>query len=77
MLHIEVIPCLPVNKNSADGFSVGVRDGSYTEITGGLREGDELVIGYVEDTVAFGPGQGSPFGGGSGPFGGGGTFGGN
>jgi len=57
--------------------SVGLRDGSYTEIASGLRAGDELVIGYADPTSAAGPGQGGFFGGGGGPFGGGGTLGGD
>jgi HlyD family secretion protein len=42
--------------------TVGSNDGSYTEIVGGLEEGDELVIDYVEEGLPFGPGQGRPMG---------------
>ena len=43
-------------------IAVGLRDNRYTEITAGLQEGDELVIGYVQETLSFGPGQGGPMG---------------
>ena len=42
-------------------ISVGMRDRNYTEITGGLEQGDELVIGYDEQNgLPFEPGQGGP-----------------
>jgi HlyD family secretion protein len=44
-------------------ISVGMRDRNYTEITNGLQQGDELVIGYDEqDGLPFGPGQGRGMG---------------
>ncbi|MCP5095069.1 MAG: efflux RND transporter periplasmic adaptor subunit [Chloroflexi bacterium] len=48
--------------------TIGLRDNDFTQITGGLREGDRLRIGG-EDEQFFGPGRGSnnddggPFGG--------------
>jgi HlyD family secretion protein len=43
--------------------TIGLRDNRNTEITGGISEGDELIIGSLEIE--------NPFGGGGGPFGGG------
>jgi RND family efflux transporter MFP subunit len=41
---------------------IGMRDKSYTEITSGVQEGDDLVIGYDEqEGLPFGPGS-SPMG---------------
>jgi HlyD family secretion protein len=37
--------------------TIGLRDKDYTEITSGLEEGDQLVIGEVEEGLMFGPGQ--------------------
>jgi multidrug efflux pump subunit AcrA (membrane-fusion protein) len=45
--------------------TIGMRDGSYTEVTSGLVAGDEVAVDYVEEGFPFGPGQGN----GSGPFG--------
>jgi HlyD family secretion protein len=46
--------------------AIGLRDEDFTEITGGLQEGDKLVIGEVEEGLPFGPGMGQGFmGGGS------------
>lgn len=39
--------------------TIGLRDGQYTQITGGLNEGDQVTIGYTPPTQ---------FGSGSGPF---------
>jgi HlyD family secretion protein len=39
-------------------ITVGGRDKDYSEVTSGLQEGDELLIDYVQEAVAFGPGQG-------------------
>lgn len=51
--------------------SIGLRDGQYTQITGGLEEGDEVLVGDNLPVQRFGPGgDGPPPGGG--PFGGGG-----
>lgn len=54
--------------------SIGLRDGRYTQITGGLQEGDELLVGNVTPRFQFGNGGGPPpgEGGGGGLFGGGG-----
>jgi HlyD family secretion protein len=49
--------------------TIGLRDKNFTEITSGLEEGDQLVIGEVEGALPFGPGQGQ--GQGPGFFGGG------
>jgi multidrug efflux pump subunit AcrA (membrane-fusion protein) len=38
--------------------TIGLRDDKYTEITGGLREGDNVAVDYVEESFPFGPGQG-------------------
>ena len=35
--------------------TIGLRDKDFTEITGGLSEGDELLIGDFEDGMPFGP----------------------
>jgi HlyD family secretion protein len=37
--------------------TVGLRDGSYTEITSGLQEGDSVVIDYEQSELPFGPGS--------------------
>lgn len=37
--------------------TIGLRDGQYTQITSGLAEGDEVVIGNSVPTITFGPGQ--------------------
>ncbi len=37
--------------------TVGLRDGQYTQITGGLAEGDQVMIGNSVPTVRFGPGE--------------------
>lgn len=51
--------------------SIGLRDGQYTQITGGLEEGDQVLVGDNLPVQRFGPdGDGPPPGGG--PFGGGG-----
>lgn len=44
--------------------AIGLRDNSYTEITSGVKEGDKLVMDYVEQQgLPFGPGgQGGPMG---------------
>ncbi|MGA9350910.1 MAG: efflux RND transporter periplasmic adaptor subunit [Anaerolineae bacterium] len=42
--------------------TVGLRDNNFTEITSGLEEGDQLVIGEVEEGFVFGPGQEPPSG---------------
>jgi HlyD family secretion protein len=39
-------------------ITVGLRNKDYTEVTSGLREGDELVVDYVQEAIAFGSGQG-------------------
>jgi HlyD family secretion protein len=39
-------------------ITIGGRDKDYSEVTSGLQEGDELLIDYVQEAVAFGPGQG-------------------
>jgi multidrug efflux pump subunit AcrA (membrane-fusion protein) len=44
--------------------TIGLRDRTYTEITSGLQEGDELVIDYAEARDAGGFGRRGPFGGG-------------
>jgi hypothetical protein len=43
-------------------IAVGLRDRTYTEITSGLDEGDELVIGYDEALWAMDPEEGPPEG---------------
>ena len=60
-----------VNRVQADGtteaipVTIGLRDNRYTEITGGLEAGDELIIGEIITEPAPRPGQGrGPFGGG-------------
>jgi len=53
--------------------TIGLRDGRYTQITSGLEEGDELLVGSVTPRFQFGNGGGPPPGGGGG---GGGLFGG-
>lgn len=50
--------------------TIGLRDGRYTQITSGLEEGDELLVGDVPPRFQFGNGDGPPEGGGP-PFGGG------
>jgi HlyD family secretion protein len=35
--------------------TIGLRDKDFTEITGGLEEGDELFIGEIEEEFRFGP----------------------
>lgn len=37
--------------------TIGLRDGQYTQITGGLSAGDQVVIGNDTPRVTFGPGQ--------------------
>jgi HlyD family secretion protein len=37
--------------------TVGLRDGSYSEITSGLEEGDKVVVDYEQEGFHFGPGQ--------------------
>jgi multidrug efflux pump subunit AcrA (membrane-fusion protein) len=50
----------------ADGevveVTIGLRDDANTQITGGLAEGDELLIEIAQPAVTFQPGDG-PFGG--------------
>jgi HlyD family secretion protein len=51
----------------------GISDGSYTEITDGVKEGDTVIIGIklpLTATTALAPGGASPFGGGGGGGGG-------
>jgi multidrug efflux pump subunit AcrA (membrane-fusion protein) len=44
--------------------TIGLRDNQFTEITSGLNEGDELLIGSTAPIINFGgPGNGGPFGG--------------
>ena len=47
----------------------GITDGAYTEVLGGLNEGDAVVVGINQPagSAAVTPGGSSPFGG---PFGG-------
>lgn len=45
--------------------TIGLRDGDYTQITSGLAEGDQVLIGNELPVVRFGP----PDGNGGGPFG--------
>jgi HlyD family secretion protein len=40
-------------------IAVGLRDNAYTEVTAGLREGDELVLDYVQETTIYMPGPGA------------------
>jgi HlyD family secretion protein len=56
----------------------GISDGAYTEITEGLKEGDQVVtsVKMPQADVAAAPGGTSPFGGGGGGFGRGGGGGG-
>jgi HlyD family secretion protein len=70
---------LPTNSAFADQapqavrVRTGINDGSSTEITSGLNEGDLVVIGLKFPQSASAPppgGQASPFGGGGGGFGG-------
>jgi len=42
--------------------SIGLRDKDFTEITGGLEEGDELFIGEIEEGFLFDPREGPPEG---------------
>ena len=42
--------------------SIGLRDKDFTEITGGLQEGDELFIGEIEEGFLFDPREGPPEG---------------
>ncbi|NJN55329.1 MAG: efflux RND transporter periplasmic adaptor subunit [Anaerolineae bacterium] len=51
--------------------TIGLRDGRFTQITSGLNEGDELLVGTLTPRFQFGNGDGPPEGGGGGPFGGG------
>jgi multidrug efflux pump subunit AcrA (membrane-fusion protein) len=51
--------------------TIGLRDSDYTQITGGLQEGDEVVVGFVAPVFEFGPGNDND-GQGGGMFGGGG-----
>ncbi|MCI0579580.1 MAG: efflux RND transporter periplasmic adaptor subunit [Chloroflexi bacterium] len=57
--------------------TIGLRDDDFTQITGGLQAGDELLIGAPQAQPVLGPGQGGgpggngPGGGGGGLFGGG------
>jgi hypothetical protein len=37
------------------GITIGLRDDSYTEIRGGLSEGDTVALNYEEDVFPFGP----------------------
>lgn len=37
--------------------TIGLRDGQNTQITGGLEEGDQVVVGNDVPTINFGPGQ--------------------
>lgn len=39
--------------------TIGLRDGSHTEITSGLEPGDKLVLDYEREGLPFGPGQGA------------------
>lgn len=48
-------------------ISVGLRTGQYTEVTGGLNEGDVLLVSNGAPVMTFGnEGDGGPFGGGMG-----------
>ena len=40
--------------------TIGLRDRDFTEITGGLNEGDELFIGEIEEGFMFDPREGPP-----------------
>jgi HlyD family secretion protein len=59
-------------------ITIGLRDGRYTQITSGLQEGDELLVGNLPPVFQFGPPEdgerggppGSDGNGGGGPFGG-------
>jgi HlyD family secretion protein len=42
--------------------TIGLRDKDFTEITSGLKEGDELFIGEIEEGFMLEPGQGPPQG---------------
>ena len=50
--------------------TIGLRDANNTQITSGLQEGDEIMIGNVLPIFEFGPGNDGG-GGRGGPFGGG------
>jgi HlyD family secretion protein len=55
-------------------IKTGISDGTYSEVLDGLKEGDQVLIGYVQTTPATSAARpGSPPFGGS-PFGGGGGF---
>ena len=45
-------------------ITIGLRDGNYTQITGGLQAGDQVMVGNAIPVREFGPGRGGPFGGG-------------
>jgi multidrug efflux pump subunit AcrA (membrane-fusion protein) len=50
--------------------TIGARDDQNTQITSGLNDGDEILIGDNLPTQSFGPGQNNGGEGGGGPFGG-------
>lgn len=56
--------------------TIGLRDGRYTQITSGLQEGDELLVGNTTPVFRFGEGPPDGGGPGGGGPGGGGFFGG-
>lgn len=76
----RTIYILAAGKNSGDPIPqavrvrTGISDGTYTEVTDGLKEGDTIIIGVKlpQATIAAPPGGASPFGGGGGGGGGGG-----
>jgi hypothetical protein len=43
--------------------SLGLRDGAFTQITDGLTEGDQLLVGNSLPVQSFGNDNGGPFGG--------------
>lgn len=43
-------------------IAVGLRDSSHTEVTGGLQEGDQVIIDYERQGLLFGPGHGGMMG---------------
>jgi hypothetical protein len=54
-------------RQSVEEVQVGIdlRDGDVTQITAGLAEGDQVLVGDPSALIAFGPGQrgsGGPFG---------------
>ncbi len=49
--------------------TIGMRDGQHTQITSGLQDGDQVMVGNVVPGLRFGPGNGGPPNGGNGMFG--------